>query len=372
MKNSKDEIVRGENILVDSLTKKSGLLRTKTNIMFIISILLVCICVVVLTVIVESNINGIAPIKEIVEAINYKYVWLIVALWMIILVVSSFSDYLHIYNRTKKRKYLSVLIANIRYEFEKNVSIYGANSKPAYFGWLNSRGVDNKVIVESVYSKELCEKIAKIIVSFVVFILSFIFIFEFLPAWLLIVAGAVLLTSLVLLIFILSFNFNKTWYIGLVGKFSKMLYRLKLVKNVDNVYNALVQKISTYNSLFKANKLTIILRIVSAVIEELLKILIVYIVVCMLGIGGVEVLLQTALSVVVMDLIINILPMPKGIGVYELLFGITLAKVFPLGYWVWGLLTIRIIDYCAIGVVYIMTLLLSSRKNKIKSDGVQV
>jgi len=151
-----------------------------------------------------------------------------------------------------------------------------------------------------------------------------------------------------------------------------MLYRLKLVKNVDNVYNALVQKISTYNSLFKANKLTIILRIVSAVIEELLKILIVYIVVCMLGIGGVEVLLQTALSVVVMDLIINILPMPKGIGVYELLFGITLAKVFPLGYWVWGLLTIRIIDYCAIGVVYIMTLLLSSRKNKIKSDGVQV
>lgn len=372
MKNNKDEIVRGDNILVESLTKKAGLLRMKTNIMFIVSILLVSICILVLSVVVESNINGIAPIKDVIETINYRYVWLLVALWLISLVVSTFGDYLHVYNRTKKRKYLSVLIANIKYGFEKCVSIYGVNSKPAYFGWLNLKGVDEKVVVESVYSKELCGKIARIIISFAVFILSFIFIFEFLPAWLLIVAGAVLLINLAVLIFVLSFNYNKTWYIGLVGKFSKMLYRLKLVKNVDNVYNALVQKISTYNSIFKANKLTIILRIASAVIEELLKILIVYIVVCMLGISGIEILLQTALSVVVMDLIINILPMPKGIGVYELLFGITLAKVFPLGYWVWGLMIVRIIDHYAIGVVYIVTLPFTNKKSKIKSDGVQV
>ena len=227
---------------------------------------------------------------------------------------------------------------------------------------LKATKVSNTTAQEMVNLRAVANRIASVIYYIVVFVLGTIFAFGSTNVWLYILALVGLVFNICITLIILYFDRFKAKYLIVIAKLCKLLYKLKLVKDYEKLYNLLVVKLMQFGTVFKNNRLYMFVQICCGILVKFTTQIMLFFVLSAFNVATWQGLVEILLACSILDIIVGIVPTPKGTLIYELLFLIIFRIIFISGYVLYGMVIYRIISYFLIQLVYGVGYLFGIRK----------
>ena len=140
------------------------------------------------------------------------------------------------------------------------------------------------------------------------------------------------------------------------------MYKCKLIKNYEKLYNNTVAKIVHYGSSIKFDKVYLIVQILCGVITKFLKHLILFFILSAFNFASLEVFIEVMFKCVILDLLFEVIPSPSGVLFYELLFLTLFRNTFVTGYVLYGMVGYRLLTYFVIAIIFAIGCCVGIRK----------
>ncbi|MGN0961177.1 MAG: hypothetical protein ACI4PF_03130 [Christensenellales bacterium] len=354
--------------LFSHFEKKSNDITSKRSGFFYLSIILLNICFLILSWIIISNKDGVVGFQEIIDIFDWKYLLFIFIIILLIVFLQSFPDFISLYNKTKKRKFGLMLIANCKMNFYNSVTMFSCGGYNVFGTTLYSGGATKQSAVDSICLKKFFNRVSQIIYSFIFLVAGTIFYFSKIDIWLLVLGIGCFLINCIILIFILSFDINTEKSLNFIAKLCKLLYNLRLIKDYEGLYKRISNELFVYSNNLKTVKKISILYIVFYFLIQFLRHFILFIIIQSLNIGSYEILFEIIFKCTILDLIIGIFPLQKGTAIFELLFALLFINVFFSGYLLWGLVLYRFFDYFIYTLIFLIALIFDNSKRQLKKS----
>ena len=345
----KKELDRVKLANLNRLNKTSEMLNSKNN-WFYVAIILVNIVTLVVAWLLESNTNSLA--KDVFSGFDYRFLYLLVASLVIIVLLKTVPDFVYLYKKTKRRLFGCVIGGNIISSYYGTLTYKSEYRDSIYYENFRASKVNESTSKDIVNSNSISSMIANVCYSLLIVILGSIFVIKSTNILLYILAIIGVLFSFAIVMIVLYFEKYKAKYLIAIGNLCKFLYRIKLVKYYEKLYNSLVVKLMKYGSVFKSNKLYLICKIIGGVLIKFITHLILFFVVCSFGVASWELLMEVLFNCVVMDVVLGMWPMPKGTLLYEIVFLTLYSTIFVGGYVLYGMVVYRFIRYFIIQLVF--------------------
>ena len=348
-KNSDKNINRLKNYNALQFKKTQDMLSGKNN-FFYVSLVLISVVTIIVAWLIESNTYGVDT--KVFDGFNARFVLLILPTMILIALLNIVGDYFVICRRLKVRKFFSVVFASLTQSYYNFFQIWDRNGNRVGGEYLKVNGVDAEFSKNMTASKTILSKVSFVIYSIIMVILGSIFAFRTVNVFLYVLGVASLIVLLTIVLSILYFERFKDKYLVFVGKLCKFLYKLKLIKDYESLYNNLVSKFMYYGTAIKFDKLYVVMQIVFGCITKFLKHLTLFFILCSFNVGSGEIFIEVLFKCVILDLIIDILPIPNGVLLYELLFLTLFRETFISGYVLYGLVGYRFVTYLSIVITF--------------------
>lgn len=356
---NKNDFNRMKQANLNRLNKTYNMLSSKNN-WFYLAIILINIVTLVLAWVFESNSYGVA--SGVFDGFDNRYLYLLLVSLLVVGLLKVIPDYIFLYKKTKHRQFSSVLMGNIMCGYYKTISIHNDSVDSLYVESLKATKVSNTTAQEMVNLRAVANRIASVIYYIVVFVLGTIFAFGSTNVWLYILALVGLVFNICITLIILYFDRFKAKYLIVIAKLCKLLYKLKLVKDYEKLYNLLVVKLMQFGTVFKNNRLYMFAQICCGILVKFVIHIMLFFVLSAFNVATWQSLVEILLACSILDIIVGIVPTPKGTLIYELLFLIIFRTIFISGYVLYGMVIYRIISYFLIQLVYGVGYLFGIRK----------
>lgn len=356
---NKNDFNRMKQANLNRLNKTYNMLSSKNN-WFNLAIILINIVALVLAWVFESNSYGVA--SGVFDGFDNRYLYLLLVSLLVVGLLKVIPDYIFLYKKTKHRQFSSVLMGNIMCGCYKTISIHNDSVDSLYVESLKATKVSDTTAQEMVNLRAVANRIASVIYYIVVFVLGTIFAFGSTNVWLYILALVGLVFNICITLIILYFDRFKAKYLIVIAKLCKLLYKLKLVKDYEKLYNLLVVKLMQFGTVFKNNRLYMFAQICCGILVKFTTQIMLFFVLSAFNVATWQSLVEILLACSILDIIVGIVPTPKGTLIYELLFLIIFRTIFISGYVLYGMVIYRIISYFLIQLVYGVGYLFGIRK----------
>lgn len=341
-------------------------IRSRKSSIFYLAICLLSVITIIVAWIIETNTNGVESTSSFFQVVDWRYIYAILSILLLVLLLRSFSDYLYLYLKTKQRKFLTLFNGNVKRNFYDNLSSYGRTGATVLNSYLFDKNIDSRLSVELSYGKRLFNRISLIIYSIVVLTIGCCFVFDGSLIWIFVASLIGFVVNCVIVIFVLYFDKSKEKYVKVVGWLSKCLYKLKLIKDYEVFYSNTIDKLVVCNTYLKAKKVVLIVQIVAELVVRFLKHLLLFVVLCMINHGSLLAFVQILFGLTMIDLVFEIYPQSKGVLIFEVLFITLFSPVFFEGYVVWGMLIYRVVDLYIPVLMFVILELIEVVFNKLK------
>ena len=356
---NKNDFNRMKQANLNRLNKTYNMLSSKNN-WFYLAIILINIVTLVLAWVFESNSYGVA--SGVFDGFDNRYLYLLLVSLLVVGLLKVIPDYIFLYKKTKHRQFSSVLMGNIMCGYYKTISIHNDSVDSLYVESLKAAKVSDTTAQEMVNLRAVANRIASVIYYIVVFVLGTIFAFGSTNVWLYILALVGLVFNICITLIIVYFDRFKAKYLIVIAKLCKLLYKLKLVKDYEKLYNLLVVKLMQFGTVFKNNRLYMFVQICCGILVKFVIHIMLFFVLSAFNVATWQGLVEILLACSILDIIVGIVPTPKGTLIYELLFLIIFRTIFISGYVLYGMVIYRIISYFLIQLVYGVGYLFGIRK----------
>lgn len=335
--------------------------------MYYISFMIFNLMFLVISLIYLSNQEGIEKFSLFWDRITYQGVLLLFGVFILIMVMKTLPNFIKIYSQTKKVKLGLAYKAVVVGEFYSMVTMYSSGELSMSSNYLASNGIESKKAINISSSKSIFNRIATFLYSLVVIVLGlFLWMDDSISLLLVLLSIIPLIINAIIIIVVISFNVNKKSTIQFIGKFVRILYKFKLVKNYEQTYNNIIDNLLVYNKNFKQNIVLIFTEIMAYIMVNFLKCVLLYYSLTMLNIGGVEILGDIIFRYVMLELLLGMWPLQKGSIIFELLFYSLFIRVFYSCYVCWGIIVLRFFDYLLYVLQYLLVLGCDSIMNTAK------
>ena len=331
-------------------TKKIQDILSKKNNFFYVSMILISIVMLAVAWLIESNTNSVDV--NVFDGFDYRFLILILSTMLIIGLLMMVGDFVVIYRRLKVRKFIPVVCAILTQYYYSFFQIWGRNSDRINAEYLKASGIDAEFANSMTANKSISSRISTVIYSMIVLILGTIFAIKSINLFLYVVSIIAFVVLLVIVLFVLYFEKYPHKYLLLIGKLCKFLYKLKIVKDYEKLYNNLVSKMMYYGTALKFDKLYLILQIICSFIAKFLKHSLLFFILCSFNIGGMSIFIEVLFKCTVFDLIMELFPLPNGVLLYELIFLTLFRNTFLPGYVLYGMIGYRLVTYLIITMVF--------------------
>lgn len=365
--NQKNNRTLPENKIKNTIDFQYKELTSKRNVMFSILVFLLNICAIIVGYMWISHNEKVANFNIVFDSSNSGYWVLVVSCLLLIVLITSFSKFLGFYAVTKKRKFLTLFTGQIKSSYYDCVSLYNK-------GWIvGCKHLINKAdssdhSINTILSSRMSDRFAKLVYSFIVLLSCSIFCIRKinLIVYLLGIASFIVLT--IVFVFVLMLKYKPSKILAIVAWFSAVLYKCKVVRDYEAYYNFIVGKMNSMNLYFKQKNYVAIIQFFANITVYILKALILYLFMLSINMGGIGTFAEMLIRLVLIDLIIEVLPLPKGVLVYEVLFILLFKNIMLEGFLFWGLIVYRMFDviiYFILNVVIsIVENIFHKKKNK--------
>lgn len=354
-----------------SCEKRANDIRSKKNIVWYCSVFLINICTLLLAWVFINNKWETISVKEVFADINWKYILFILLIIVICFLLKSFISFLSLRKHCKSAKFKAVFLANSRRRFYEMVTIYN-QCDVVYSVGLCVSGVDKCSSIEHDYSGKVLSRLSRLLYSFVFMIIGAVFYFTKVNVWVFIAGIVAFFINCMYVLLIVLFDFNRDKTIGLVAKFSKILYKLKLINDYQLFFQNVTNQLFAYSmGLKKVKKLSYVI-IVSNLIVHFIRNFILFVIFQGVDIVGYSILCEVLFKCAMIDLIVSVLPLPKGMFVYEVLFITLFRGVVTSASMLCGMILYRFFDYLINFLVCPIIMLCDRNKNTSKDVDVIV
>ena len=334
-----------EMALYEKFLDKAKKVKEKKNLIYYISIILFDICFLSVISIIYSNNNDVLKIKDILINLDYRLIFLLFGLVVVILLLRSFPDYFMMAVRTKKHKYFSVLSGDIQNVFYSGVTMLAESGDSVYVKRLTDSGIGCKFATDIVFVKRLAEKIAKVIFWLSVIFATIWFVFDSVYVWVFVISVIAFIGLFLLTMYLLFMGGRKEKYVVIVGKLVKLLYKLKMIKDYESVYNYIIERLAVYNSILQNNKKILLLSVICCITRLMVSSLMLVVVFWVADLINWDLLLEILFKFALISVVVDVLPLPKGVAVYEVLFLLVFGGGVLSASVVWALIVYRMLDY---------------------------
>lgn len=351
--------------LYDKLINKGSLMMGKKNVWYYMSVFLINICVLAIISIIYLNKNSVIGGFEIWRDVDVKLLLLPIVLVVVMWLMGAFADYLHVLSRTRKHKFWPVASGEIEYKFYSSSTCFKCG-ECANVTTLHNGGLEKSVATEVVFTKKLLNKIAKIIYALAVFVAGSIFVGQSISTAFMILGVLGLMVLIVPIIPLIFYDKMKEKYLIIIGKVIKLLYKLKLVKDYESVYQLWSGYLAEYSCVFKNKKGILIVDLIIGVVKEFVRALILVSIINCLDIYVGEQFLEIIFKLVIVDLIVSVIPLPGGLIIFEVLFLSLFEGLVLIDNIVWVMLLFRICDYYINGIAMLLCMLIGKTCRLVK------
>ena len=358
-----------EERVITLTQSKVNKINTFSSQIFYASIILLNILTLILSILYINNIAKIEKFSIVVENIKIEFVALIILIFIFMMCLKTLPNFLKVYSMTKKCRFGLLYSAESVRNFYNMSTIYSTGATSMYVDYLVNRKVSEKNSLDVAYSRNLFERIAHTIFYSIAFIVGLIFwLKKDLSWWLLICASIPIIINLIVLCVIFSFKVNKKSTIKFVANICTIMYNLHLTKNYEKLYTKITDNLILYDKQFKQNKTLIFTEIVSYMLTEFLKCVLVYYVLVSLNLGSIDMLGDVIFRVVLIEMILLLYPFRNGCLIFEILFVMLFKNVFFEGYIFWGMLITRLVLYFFYMIQYYLLRMCSTMQRNKKAS----
>lgn len=333
-----------EERLWNNYSEKLGAMQTSNSRLFYGTIVVLNIFIVVMSLLYLNSKEKVEGFKVIFENMGVQNILLIVLMFFGVMVLKTIPDYLKVFSKTKKRKFLTCYTSNVKREFYDCVTVYkkGCVSQTDV---LNRGKIKNSHAVDVAVSKSIINKVSFTIYGTIFMIIGAFAWVKYIPLYLYLIALVGLIFNFAIICFTLYFGKNKEEAMTMIASVCKFLYNKKIIKDYEKVFYKIVDTLIVYNKAFKYNKIIVCTEIFSNFLIYFLKGLAIYLLCYSINLIEGGILFNILFVWVVMQTIISMWPFQKGTLIFEVLF-ILLFKVYYFeGYVFWAMVFYRVFDY---------------------------
>ena len=341
-----------------SLKAKDMLL--KKNNWFYVALLLISLVTLMVAWLIESNTEGVET--KAFDGFDIKYVYVILATMVLIGVLNTIGDYIIIYKKQKIRKFKSVVGSVMTRNYYQLSQISLCNAEALNAEYLTSCGVEKDIARNMSANKTLASKIALVVYSLILIVIGTIFTIKSTNILLYIFAILSFLIIFALVLTVLYFDKYKAKYLKFLGAFCKFLYKCKLIKDYEKLYNNLLAKLMYYGLSIKFDKMYLVVQIVCGFITRFLKHILLFFILSAFNYVSWSLFVEVLFKCMILDLLLEIIPTPSGLLCYEILFLTLFRNTFVFGYVLYGMVGYRIITYFIVGVAFAVGYFIGIRK----------
>lgn len=363
MKDSEKKNIPQEIIYAD-MQKNNNEKSSKTHVIFHIGIVLLNICMLALFWVLISNKYGVVKNRDVWDSVNWKYVTLLLVIPIGVIFLQVTRDYISLFKRNKRRRFAGILFASLKEILYNSYSKLGGVK---YVLELNSYNIDKRSSVDLNYRKRISRLIARIIYATLIFVLGTIFCIENTNVLMVILGVLAFVLSGSYLCFLLYSLSHMDKCVEVIARLSKLLYKLRIIKDYEGFFKRTSSVL--YESCFAIKQLSK-MSILSVIVDMLILFLRhfgLFVIFQMLNFGGWDYFIWILFSCTILDLIIDLLPMPKGTLLFELLFATLFVNVFFSGYLPWAMVMFRVLDYFSYIIISLVILLFQRKRGGVSS-----
>lgn len=340
----KQKTQHAEDRLWSNFSEKLSTMQTSNSRLFYVTIAILNIFILAITMLVLNSKEKVESVSIVFENIGIKNILLLVLMFFAIMVLKTLPDYLKVFSKTKKRKFINCFVANARKEYFDCVTVF-SKGEVAYSDSLINGKIKTSHAIDVVTSKNFTNKISFTVYSLLFLIIGAFSWVKYMPIYLYIIALLIVVVNIAYIGFVVYFSKNKEEAMALIGSFCKFLYNRKLIKNYEKTFYSIVDKMIVYNKVFKYSKIIVWTEIFINVLVYFIKGLAIYLLCYSINMVEGGILFQVIFTWCVMEVILNFWPLQKGTLIFELVF-ISLFRVYYMsGFVFWALLLYRIFDY---------------------------
>lgn len=334
-----------QELIYNSLEEKNKEISSKRSLVSYISIVLINICLLVVFWILISNKYGVASSREVFESLEIWYLALICLIIIGVVLLQTLIDYISLYKRTKRHRFGGLFFANCERIMYGNLTIYSKCRDGKFVERLGKSRVSTRSSVSLVYLKKFFELVSLVIYSVIALVGGTILFLQDTNIIVLCIGLVAFVINCGILCFILYSAGHIEKSVEFVAKLSKLLFKLKLIKDIDKFFRETTNAIYVYSSVIKSLSKISWLGIVSNICVKFLRHFVLFVIFQMFNFGGGMVLAEIVFASTILDLIVSVLPLQRGTMVFEILFATLFFHIFFDGYLPWAMITFRFFDY---------------------------
>lgn len=335
----------------DTIENKSKQLLSKSNIFYQLSILLLNALVLILVWVWQSNKLGTVTIEDFLKSLDLRFLWLALVLFVLEMILVAFTNYFNLYKKHKQKRFVVMLKNYVCGRYCMCVAWKTADKELSSVALVES-GVNSTMAMESVYGSSFLTKIGSLLFSIVSIIVGSMWFLEC-KLVLFVLALVVITFELLFIVLVLLFEKHKVSIVKNIAKLSKVLFKLKLIRNYELFYRNAVEKLNIYSNSLKLEKITIVSHLFVGVFLQFLKCIMLYLILCLINFGYSGAFVEVLFLYSLFDMLLKHLPY-KGVLFYEVLFISLFKDLFFEGYLLWGMVVYRVLDYFIWSIVYFL------------------
>lgn len=340
----KEKNQRVEDRIWGSNKEKLCTMQTFNSRLFYVTILVLNVFVLAMTMLFLNSKEKVEGISIVFENIGIKNIILLLFMFFAIMILKTLPDYLKVFSKTKKRKFLTCYVANARQEYYNTVTFFN-KGHIAFADTLGNGKIKSVNAVDISLSKKFVNKISFTACCLLFLIIGAFSWVKYMPLYLYLIALFVVVVNIVYIGFVVYFGKNKEEAMSLIGSVCKFLYKLKLIKDYEKTFYSVVDTFIVYNKSLKYNKIILWTEAFINILIYFLKSLVIYLLCYSMNIVSGGALFQLIFTWLVMESVVSIWPLQRGTIIFELLF-IALFKIYYLpGFVFWAMLLYRVFDY---------------------------
>ena len=343
--------------ILDDINVSHAKIKSFNSRLFYVSVAILNILALVIAMIYLDNRDDIEKFDIVLENLTWNTILILVGIFVCIMLLKTLPNFMKLYARTKSRKFGLMYRSIVCGEFYSIMTTYSSGENVMMSKYLENHKIDSKHSIDVAYSKTIFNRIATFIYSTVLVILGLIFWNDEVSVWILIPAIIALLINFSIVMLVWAFINHKKATLHFISNICKFLFNKRIIKDYEKFYDKIVDKLLIYNKAFKHNRILIFTEIMSYILIQFLKGVLLYFSLVTLNIGGVEILGDILYRFVLVDLILSIWPLQKGTIIFEIIFISLYYYIFFSGYLYWGLMIVRFFDYFVYMIQYLFVII---------------
>ena len=324
--------------------QKSKKKKITTALTFIINIAVVV--VILLVQVLNSNVE---PFDRIIASGNFKwyYGFIIFALFGFVMASDTFRATVLLKQSSKRTRMFLCYKMNAIGKYYDCITPMSTGGQPFQVFYLSKHGVDPGTSISIPIARYVVFQIAWLVTS----LFATIFAGKLGDAGTLVSVASYVGFALnfLMIVGVLILSISKRIGKILVVKGTKLLQKMKIIKNYEKVYDKVMDTVmgfqttmKTYTKNIKAFAGLILLNLLQFVANFAIP----YFIYLMLGgVPGFNIFLKFWVFSILIDLASGFIPLPGGTGMSEIAFISVFTGVFPEGTVFWGLLMWRFMNY---------------------------